>query len=180
MTIHKNTEIKSAILDRVTLVGKQGSAVKDLVPRIVCGAPPGNQSWEKAFQALEESAGASTWTEILTDIWRQFLSWLSGAIDSQNRRDQGLIVFFSHMLSVIFKCTLTSTMSIRARKHHAQNSNLWPWQDCFALKVWHIFQLWGGVWCHGLAGVSTSYALLCTLHPFSTSSSSLASVSSPS
>ena len=60
MTLHQNTEIKSAILDRVTLVGKQGSAVKDLVPRIVCGAPPGNQSWEKAFQALEESAGAST------------------------------------------------------------------------------------------------------------------------
>ena len=59
MTIHKNTEIKSAILDRVTLVGKQGSAVKDLVPRIVCGAPPGNQSWEKVFQVLEEDAEAS-------------------------------------------------------------------------------------------------------------------------
>ena len=59
MTIHKNTEIKSAILDRVTLVGKQGSAVKDLVPRIVCGAPRGNQSWEKAFQALEEDVEAS-------------------------------------------------------------------------------------------------------------------------
>ena len=43
----------------VTLVGKQGSAVKDLVPRIVCGAPPGNQSWEKAFQALEEDVEAS-------------------------------------------------------------------------------------------------------------------------
>ena len=46
----------------------------------------------------------------------------------------GIDCIFSHMLSVIFKCTLTSTMSIRARKHHAQNSNLWPWQDCFALK----------------------------------------------
>ena len=43
----------------MTLVGKQGSAVKDLVPRIVCGAPPGNQSWEKAFQALEEDVEAS-------------------------------------------------------------------------------------------------------------------------
>ena len=46
----------------------------------------------------------------------------------------GIDCIFSNMLSVIFKCTLTSTMSIRARKHHAQNSNLWPWQDCFALK----------------------------------------------
>ena len=43
----------------MTLVGKQGSAVKDLVPRIVCGAPPGNQSWEMAFQALEEDLEAS-------------------------------------------------------------------------------------------------------------------------
>ena len=56
----KTPKSKAQYLTAVTLVGKQGSVVKDLVPRIVCGAPPGNQSWEKAFQALEESAGAST------------------------------------------------------------------------------------------------------------------------
>ena len=59
MTTTKLLNSKAQFSTAVTLVGKQGSAVKDLVPRIVCGAPPGNQSWEKAFQALEEDVEAS-------------------------------------------------------------------------------------------------------------------------
>ena len=50
----------------------------------------------------------------------------------------------------------------------------------FWSKICPLFQLWGGVWCHGLAAVSTSYALLCTLHPFSQSSSASAFTSASS